>query len=236
MIDFSYQSGDSFLHRLNPALKFVGLIVCSVIILSTNDLTGLLVSAAIIAILMILSKSDFRSTFRPLKRLSWFLIMIFLMNALFYSADQCLFSFWLICVSKGGLIQGANILLHTSAVTIISYIFIRTTTSVEIMKGMETLMRPLRVFGVPTRDIALIMSIALQFIPVFFSDFDRIRKAQIARGADFSAGSLKDRAKSVFPLVIPAFISAFRRADELSLAIEARGFQSEYENRDSKNQ
>ena len=234
MIDFSYKSGDSFLHQLDPALKFIGLIICSVIILSTNNLTGLIASAIIIAILMFLSKSDFRSAFRPLKRLSWFMIMIFLMNALFYSSDQCMFSFWMICISKAGLLQGANILLHTAAITVISYIFIRTTTSVEIMKGMEKLMRPLRVFGVPTKDIALIMSIALQFIPVFFSDFDRIRKAQIARGADFSGGSLRDRAKAVFPLVIPAFISAFRRADELSLAIEARGFQSEYESKKEK--
>ena len=90
-------------------------------------------------------------------------------------------------------------------------------------------MSPLRLFGIPTKDIALIMSISLQFIPVFFSDIDRIRKAQTARGVDFSKGSVMDRAKSVFPLVIPAFISAFRRADELSLAIEARGYNSEIE-------
>ena len=120
-------------------------------------------------------------------------------------------------------------MLHTAAIMMLSVIFIRTTTSVQIMKGIEKLLRPLRMFGIPARDIALIMSIALQFIPIFFSDFDRIRKAQMARGADFSEGSLKERANALLSIVVPAFVSAFRRADELSLAIEARGYRSEKE-------
>ena len=128
------------------------------------------------------------------------------------------------CFSKEGIIRGIEIILRTTVVMMLSYIFIRTTTTVEIMKGIERVMTPLRFLRVPTRDIALIMSIALQFIPVLYADFDRIRKAQIARGADFSGKSLKIRIKLILPLVIPAFVSAFRRADELSLAMEARGF------------
>lgn len=229
MIDFTYQTGNSFLHRLDPAIKFAGLLVCSVLILLCNGLTGVILSALMITVFMLAAKLNFKTVFAPLKRLVFFLIMIFLMNALFYSEKGCLYAVWLICISKAGIIQGFNIVLHTFTVTVLSSIFIRTTTSVEIMKGIETLMLPLRIFGIPTRDLSLVMSIALQFIPVFFSDLERIRKAQIARGADFSGGSVIDRVKAVFPLVIPAFTSAFRRADELSLAIEARGFQSEKE-------
>lgn len=229
MIDFTYQYSDSFLHRLDPAVKLFGLIFLSAIVLLTNGLFGTILSAILIAVLMFAGNLSFRTLFKPLKRLIPFLALIFLMNALFYSEESCLYAFWLICISKAGIIKGYNIVLHTFTITVLSSIFIRTTTSVEIMKGMETIMKPLRCLGVPVRDVSLIMSIALQFIPVFFNDLDRIRKAQISRGADFSGGSLIDRAKAVFPLVIPAFISAFRRADDLSMAIEARGFQSERE-------
>lgn len=227
MIDFSYQSGDSFLHHLDPAIKFSGLLLLSIIILLCNGLAGIIVSAVVIGGLIILSKLDVKTIFTPLKRLLLFLVLIFFMNALFTNDGNCFFSFWIICVSKKGLMQGLNIVVHTFVITVLSLIFIRTTTSMEIMKGIEKIMYPLRAFGVPTRDISLMMSIALQFIPVFFNDIDRIRKAQITRGADFSGGSIKNRVKAIIPLVIPAFISAFRRADELSLAIEARGFHSD---------
>ena len=227
MIDFSYQTGDSFLHRLDPAIKLSGLLIASLIVLLTNGLLSLIISAVLIFLFLRMSKLPAKTVFRPLKRLTVFLSAIFLMNALFYNDGRCIFSWWLLCISQTGIIQGCNIVLHTAVVTVLSSIFIQTTTSIEIMKGLERLMRPLRKLSVPTRDIALIMSIAIQFIPVFFSDLDRIRKAQTARGADFSGGSLSSRIKSIIPLVIPAFISAFRRADELSYAIDARGYQSD---------
>ena len=136
-----------------------------------------------------------------------------------------IFKKWLICVSEAGIAQGLDILLHTVSVTILSIIFIRTTTSIEIMKGMETIMKPLKIIGLPSKDIALIMSISLQFIPVLLYDIERIRKSQIARGASFSDKSV---IKSINSIVIPAFVSVFRRADELALAIEARGYESDY--------
>ncbi len=224
MIDLTYIYKDSVLHKMDPAIKFIGLILLSILILLLNGFKCLITSVLIIFVLLYLGHLDIAAVVNPLKRFLWFFVMIFLMNALFYKGNNCLFSIWMICLSKEGLIHGGEIILHTAAVMILSYIFIRTTTSVEIMKGIEKVMTPLRFFGFPTRDIALIMSIALQFIPVLYSDFDRIRKAQIARGADFNDKSIKNRIKLILPLVIPAFVSAFRRADELSLAMEARGF------------
>lgn len=224
MIDLTYTYSDSVLHKMDPAIKFIGLILLSILILLLNGFKCLITSFLIIFFLLYLGHLDIASVVNPLKRLLWFFIMIFLMNAFFYKGSDCLLSIWLLCLSKEGLRHGAEIILHTAAVMILSYIFIRTTTSVEIMKGIEKVMTPLRFFGVPTRDIALIMSIALQFIPVLYSDFDRIRKAQIARGADFTGKSLLNRINLILPLVTPAFVSAFRRADELSLAMEARGF------------
>ena len=230
MIDLTYQTGNSILHRTNPVIKFLGLIFCSVLVLISKNLPCTLISVSLITILMVLSNLSIKEIFFPLKKFFFFLIMIFLMNVFFTNSDDCLYSYYFICISGKGLEQGYNIVLHTLTITLLSSIYIRTTTSIEIMKGMESAMRPLRAFKVPTKDIALIMSIALQFIPVFFNDIDRIKKAQIARGANFDRGTLLDRIRSVIPLVIPAFISAFRRADELSIAIEARGFQSDKEN------
>ena len=227
MIDFTYQSGDSLLHRLDPAVKFFGLLISSIAVLCCSGLPGLLVSVSLILVLIAISGLEVKTIFVPLKKIFLFLVLVFIMNALFYNEGSCYFSWWIVCISRKGLEQGFNIVLHTFTISVLSFIFIRTTTSIEIMKGMEKLMKPLRLFGIPTRDISLIMSIALQFIPVFFNDLDRIRKAQITRGADFTGGSFKDRVKAVIPLVIPAFVSAFRRADELALAIEARGYRSE---------
>ncbi|MBQ6342933.1 MAG: energy-coupling factor transporter transmembrane protein EcfT [Anaerolineaceae bacterium] len=234
MLDMTYEPGDSFLHRLAPNIKFIGLIVCTIFVLISKNLACLIVSVVLITLLMFLSKLSVKTVFLPLKKFAFFLIMIFMMNALFSNDGNCIYSVWILCISKNGIINGFNIVLRTFTITVLSSIFIRTTTSIEIMKGLEKILKPLRVFKIPTRDLALIMSISLQFIPVFFNDITRIRNAQIARGSDFGRGSLIDRAKAVLPLVIPAFISAFRRADELSLAIEARGFTSDMENFENK--
>ena len=224
MNDLTYIYSNSLLHKIDPAIKFAGLILLSIVILISNGFICLVSSTLIISVLLYFGRLNIKTVFIPIKRLFWFFVMIFLMNALFYKEKTCFYSIWILCISKEGVFKGANIVLHTSAVTILSYIFIRTTTSVEIMNGIEKVMTPLRFIGIPTRDIALIMSIALQFIPVFYSDFNRIRKAQIARGADFTGNSLISKIKIVFPLVIPAFVSAFRRADDLALAMEARGY------------
>ena len=222
MIDLTYKYDDSVLHKTDPAIKFIGLILLSILLLMLNGYICLITSVLIISVLLYLSHLNVTTVINPLKRFLWFFVMIFLMNALFYKGSDCIFSIWLICFSKEGISHGIEIILRTAAVMILSIIFIRTTTTVEIMKGIEKVMAPLRFFGV--RDIALIMSIALQFIPVLYADFDRIRKAQIARGADFTGKSFINRIKLILPLVIPAFVSAFRRADELSIAMEARGF------------
>ncbi len=230
MIDLTYQTGNSILHRTKPVIKFLGLIFCSVIVLLSKNLLCTLISVSLITILMVFANLSIKEVFSPLKKFFFFLIMIFLMNVLFTNSDECLYSYYFICISEKGIEQGYNIVLHTLTITVLSSVYIRTTTSIEIMKGIESAMQPLRVFNIPTKDIALIMSIALQFIPVFFNDIERIKKAQMARGANFNRGSFLDRIRSVIPLVIPAFISAFHRADELSIAIEARGFQSDKEN------
>lgn len=229
MIDFIYQSGNTVIHRLNPSIKISGLLLLSILILNLDWILCLLLSSLLITVLIHLAELDLKVVFSPIKRVSWFLILIFLFNAILFNNGNCFFKKWLICISYSGIIQGLNIILHTISITLLSTIFICTTTSIEIMKGLESLMKPLKTIGFPTRDIALIISVSLQFIPIIFFDFDRIKKSQIARGANISGKSIKDRVKYIYPIVIPAFTSAFRRADELALAIEARGYRSEKE-------
>ena len=131
MIDFAYQPGESVIHKMNPAGKIVLLVILSAALLAVNGVIGTLAALLIIFLLIWISRLKIKTVFLPLKKIIWFLIMIFLMNSLFYESDECLYSFGFICISIPGLIQGYNIILRTFSVTILASIFIRTTTSVE---------------------------------------------------------------------------------------------------------
>ena len=229
MIDFNYFYDDSIMHRANPLLKFLSLIIISIFICRVNGISLFIISSILIIISILLSKISLKTLFSPILRLIPFLAAILLVNTLFYNSGKCIYQFHLICFSKDGFIQGLNIAFRTITIILLSSVFIRTTTSIDIMDAIEHLLVPLRIFKIQTRDISLIMSVSIQFIPIIFSDFERIRKAQIIRGTDFSDKSIRGTIKSVIPIVIPAFISVFRRADELAMAIEARGYNIEDE-------
>ena len=121
--------------------------------------------------------------------------------------------------------QGANIVCRVILIMILGNVLTSVTSPIEMTGAMETLLCPLALFGIPVGDVAMILGVALQFIPVFMEETELIQKAQTARGARFESRRLKDRAASVMPLVVPVFLSAFRRADELSVAMEARGYR-----------
>ncbi len=229
MIDFNYYYDDSIMHRADPLLKFLSLIFFSILICRAKGILLFIISSVLIIISILLSKISLKRLFSPLLRLIPLLAAILIVNTFFYNNGECIYQFHLLCLSKEGFLQGLNIILRTITIIGLSFVFIQTTTSIEIMDAIEHLLLPLRFLKIRTRDISLIMSISIQFIPIIFSDFERIKKAQIIRGADFSDKSIRGTIKTVIPVVIPAFISVFRRADELSMAIEARGYNSEDE-------
>ena len=134
---------------------------------------------------------------------------------------------WIFCPSMQGLVQGANVVLRVVLILILSNVLTTTTAPLKLTDGMERLLSPLRVIRVPTEQVAMIISVAIQFIPTIFEETDMIRKAQMARGARFDSRNYFEKAKAVMPLVIPIFLAAFKRADELSLAMEARGYRTD---------
>ncbi len=225
MIDFNYQAGDTILHKMNPVIKFCGMILFSCVIVVLQGISLILASVFLITVSLLLSQQSVKKLFTPVLRFIPFFLAILLVNTVFYNNSECQYKFWLICISKAGFLQGLYIVIRTITILIMSSVFIKTTSTIEIMEAVEKILSPLRIIKIPVKDISLIMSISIQFIPIIFYDFERIRKAQITRGADMnSRKTLLDKVKTYIPIIIPTFISVFRRADELSMAIEARGY------------
>lgn len=153
-------------------------------------------------------------------------LLVLLMNLCFFSPDDAWFSLWIFTPSPAGLAQGLNVVLRVLFILVFSNILTLTTAPLELTGAIELLLSPLRLLRIPVGQVAMILSVAIQFIPTLFEETDMIRKAQTARGAKFDSRRLLDKAGAVAPLAVPIFLSAFKRADELSLAMEARGYRA----------
>ena len=162
----------------------------------------------------------------PIRRLWVFFIVIFLMNALFFSAENPRFSWWIVSLSDEGMRQGARVMLNVCFIMVLGNVLTSTTTPIDMTAALSSLLKPLRLLRVPVEDVAMIICVAIQFVPTLLEEADLIKKAQTARGARFESSKLTERALSYLPLLIPIFLSAFRRADELSTAMEARGYRN----------
>lgn len=220
-----YKGGNSILHRADPFAKLICLFAVIAAIVLCNSILGFFIAAALILCIIILSGADLLYIFRSLKSLWLFLIIIFLMNTFFYNASDTLFEFGLLKPSYAGLIQGLTVVIRLAFAVILADILMAVTTPLEIINAIETLIYPLKYLHVPIRDVSMILGVSMQFIPTFKHETDMIRKAQLARGARFESKRLGERAQSFLPLIIPVFVSAFRRADELSIAMESRGYR-----------
>jgi len=149
------------------------------------------------------------------------------MNTMFFSTENCWFSFWILHPSLQGLLQGFQVVARVVLVLVFSTVLTTTTPPLALTGALQWLLSPLKLVKAPTEQIAMILSVAIQFIPTLLEQTDEIRKAQTARGARFESRDLLQKAGAVLPLVIPIFLSAFKRADELSLAMEARGYRTD---------
>ena len=222
-----YQPGDSALHHLDALSKLLCLIILLVAVVNTTTIPGYAALALMTALLIRISKVRPGDALHSAARLGWFFLIILLMNLFFYEPEHPWFSWWIFRPSAEGLMQGVNVVARVFLLLVFSNLLTITTAPLEMTGAMERMFSPLRFLGVPTDLVAMILSIAIQFIPTLFEETDSIRKAQTARGARFDSRSLPDKAKAVLPLVIPIFLAAFKRADELSLAMEARGYRTE---------
>ncbi len=220
-----YMPGNSVFHKMRGTTKLICFFWILTAVLLTDSAAGFFLLFLTAGASIALAGIGLRNMGKTIARLKVFFSVIFLMNLFFFSPEQAWWSCWIFHISPAGFEQGAGVVMRVVFLLVFSRILIATTTPVELTGALEILLLPLGVFGISTGELAMILSVAVQFIPILSKEADQIRKAQIARGAKFESGHLRDRAKSVLPVVIPVFLAAFRRADELALAMEARGYR-----------
>lgn len=219
-----YYQTDSVIHRLDPRVKLVTTICFIVSLFVVDNFIGYLIAGVFLAVVIKLSKVPLKYMLRGMKSIVFLLLIAVVFN-LFLTPGEAVVTFWKIKITMEGIRQAVFMAIRLVFLIIGSSVMTLTTTPNNLTDGMEKLLNPLKIFKVPVHEIAMMMSIALRFIPILLEETDKIMKAQIARGADFESGSLIKKAKSLVPLLVPLFISAFRRANDLAMAMEARCYR-----------
>ncbi|MDO4519690.1 MAG: energy-coupling factor transporter transmembrane component T [Eubacteriales bacterium] len=216
-----YYPADSLLHKLDPRTKFVGTFIFIITIFLFNGIVGYAVATAFLLSMICLSKVPPKFIFKGLKAILIILIITMLFN-IFLTPGEILWKWKIFKITKEGLYLAGKMAIRLIYLVLGSSIMTLTTTPNQLTDAMERLLRPLNKIHIPVHEIAMMMSIALRFIPILLEETDKIMKAQIARGADFEGGNIIKKAKNMVPLLVPLFISAFRRANDLAMAMEAR--------------
>lgn len=219
-----YYQTESVIHRLDPRVKLIATVVFIISLFVVTNFWGYLLAALFLAGMIRLSHVPFKFMVKGMKAILLLLILTVVFN-LFLTPGEPLLSLWKLTITKEGLRTAVFMAVRLSFLIIGSSVMTLTTTPNNLTDGMESLLRPLKKIHVPVHEISMMMSIALRFIPILLEETDKIMKAQIARGADFESGTLINKAKSMVPLLVPLFISAFRRANDLAMAMEARCYR-----------
>lgn len=216
-----YYPADSILHKLDPRVKFLGTLVFIISLFLVRGVLGYAFVTVVLVTLIRLSKVPFGMMLKGMKAIIFILIITVIFNMLF-TPGEALFKVWRLTITREGLIQAFRMAIRLSYLIIGSSIMTLTTTPNQLTDAMENLFNPLKAIKVPVHEISMMMSIALRFIPILMEETDKIMKAQIARGADFESGNLIKRVTNMIPLLVPLFVSAFQRANDLAMAMEAR--------------
>jgi energy-coupling factor transport system permease protein len=220
-----YFPSDSPIHRLDPRTKLVITFLFIVVIFFVRYYTGYIYILAFMALTIYLSKIPLKYIVKGLKPLLFIILLTFFINLFFTPGGNTIFRLWILRVTEEGLRQGVFMTLRLIFLVAGTSLLTLTTSPIMLTDGIELLLKPLKVIKFPAHELAMMMTIALRFIPTLLEETDKIMKAQMARGADFESGNLIQRAKSLVPLLVPLFISAFRRAEELAMAMEARCYR-----------
>ena len=216
-----YVRGESFLHKMDARAKLVFTIFYIVILFLAQSPVSYGLLGAFLVLLIAVSQVPVRFLVRGLKPMVLILIFTAAIN-LFMTPGEVLWQIGFISITKEGLITGVQMFLRLAFLVMGTSLLTLTTTPLMLTDGIEKLLKPLERFRVPAHEIAMMMTIAIRFIPTLAEETDKIMKAQTARGADFETGNILRRAKAMIPLLIPLFVSAFRRADDLAMAMDAR--------------
>lgn len=219
-----YYPANSVIHRLDPRTKLVGTLVFLISLFAFRSFAAYAVATVFLAAVIRASKVPFKFMVKGLKAIV-ILMMITVVFNMFLTPGEPLFSIWKLTITREGVVQAAFMAIRLTYLIIGASIMTLTTTPNQLTDGLEKGLCPLNKIHVPVHDIAMMMSIALRFIPILLEETDKIMKAQMARGADFESGGVIQKAKNMVPLLVPLFISAFRRANDLAMAMEARGYR-----------
>ena len=214
--------GDSPVHHLDPRTKILLMVAYIVLVFLVGRLPVFLLPAAFVVGVVLLARVPLRylgSSARPIR---WLLVFMFIINLFFTQGRTVLVEWWIFRITQESLRQAVFITLRLLLLVMGTSLLTLTTSPIVLTDGLERLLKPLAVFRFPAHELARMMTIALRFIPPLLEEGERIQKAQMARGADFTSGNLIVRARSMIPILVPLFVSAFRRADELAMAMESR--------------
>lgn len=222
-----YYPVDSPIHRLDSRAKIMATMLYIIGLFTAKGIVGYILAVAILAMAIMLSNVPFRLMLGGLKGIIIIIIFTVVLNLLFTRQGEIILSIGFIKITDYGIILSLKMAVRLILLIVASSVMTLTTSPIELTVGMEYLLKPFKRIGVPSHEISMMMSIALRFIPTLIEELDKIKKAQMARGADFEGGKLTERAKSLLPLLVPLFVSAFRRADELATAMEARCYRGD---------
>lgn len=216
-----YYPADSAIHKLDPRVKLFGTLIYIISLFCFKGVVALGVATIFLFAVIKISKVPFKFMVKGLKAIMVLMLITAAFN-LFLTQGEPLVSFWVLTITKEGATNAVLMAIRLTYLILGTSIMTLTTTPNQLTDGLEKSLMPLSKIGIPVHAIAMMMSIALRFIPILIEETDKIMKAQMARGADFESGNLIKKVKSMIPLLVPLFVSAFRRADDLAMAMEAR--------------
>ena len=220
-----YYPADSILHRLDPRVKLFGTFIFLIAVFSFRGWAGFALLTVFLAGVIRLSKVPFRYMVKGLRAIAALMVVTAFFNIFLTNGENIIWQWKWIHITQEGIETAVKMLFRMIYLILGTSIMTLTTTPNELTDGLEKSLQPLRAVRVPVHEVAMIMAIALRFIPILIEETDKIMKAQMARGADFENGNIIKRAKAMIPLLVPLFISAFRRANDLAMAMEARCYR-----------
>ncbi len=220
-----YVAGNSFIHNLDPRSKLtITFLFVLIVFLANNWLTYLVLFLSVLTAIMI-SKVSPGYIYKGMKPIFLLVIAMFILHGVLTKEGELLFALGWFEVYLGGIIQGLFIAFRLLLLIMMTTLLTLTTAPIQLTDGLENIFGPLRRYNVPVHELALMMSISLRFIPTLLQETEKIMKAQMARGVDFTGGSITRRIKAIIPLLVPLFMQSFRRAEDLATAMEARGYR-----------
>ncbi len=220
-----YFPGESVVHRMDPRMKLILTIVYIVGVFMVHNLLGYAIALAFLFLVTRLSGLSFKYLLKGVKPLRFIILFTFVLNLFFYSGETVILKLGFITLTAEAISNAIFFAMRLVFLVMGTSVLTLTTSPMQLTDGIERLLRPLSRLHFPAHELAMMMTIALRFIPLLLEETDKIQKAQMARGADFESGNLIQRAKAMIPLLVPLFVSAFRRANDLAMAMEARCYR-----------